>query len=137
LIREILESWYGKTIVAAKRSLSGYVSSVTKGGGMLQVLYVIVVVALMAGFVDAFFFPLPDQSIIVYPNAAAQTIPEALIDFFIIAVGGAGIYLTILSGRQTTRPRTVNLYLGLALLLVAVSLFAGLGVTHCKLYGAC
>ena len=54
-----------------------------------------------------------------------QTIPEAIIDSFVILTGGAGIYLAYMSGRQTTRARAVNMYLGLALLLLVVSLLAG------------
>jgi len=135
LIRRILESAYRRTIGALKNSLSGALSSATRGGGLLQLLYVLAIVGLMAGFINAVFFPLSNQSLIVYLGIGSQTIPESLIDAFVIMVGGAGIYLTYVSGRQTTRARTVNLYLGLALLLIAVSLLTGVEVTILKQFG--
>jgi predicted ABC-type sugar transport system permease subunit len=120
---------------ALKNSLSGYVSSATRGGDLLQILYVLFVVGLMAGFINAVFFPVPNQSYIVYPSGGAQTIPEAVIDSFVILVGGAGIYLTYISGRQTTRARTVNLYLGFALLLIVVSVLTGIEIALLKGFG--
>ena len=135
MIREAIVSAYRKTIGALKDSLVGFVSSVTRGGGLIQLLYVLLIVALMAGFVNAVFFPVANQSYIPYPGGSAQTIPEAIIDAFVIVVGAAGIYLAYLSGRQTTRTRTVNLYLGLALLLIIVSIFTGIDLAILKGFG--
>lgn len=135
MIREALESVYKKTVGAAKDTVLGFLSSITRGGGLIQALYVVLLVALMAGFVDAVFFPVANQSYIPYPNGTAMTIPEAIIDAFVIVMGGAGIYLVYLSGRQTTRTRTVNLYLGLALLLIVVSVFAGIDMAILKGFG--
>jgi hypothetical protein len=135
LIREFLRSTYRKTLGGAASKGAGWLSSLTRGGGLLQLLYVAFAVALMAGFINAVAFPVPNQSYIVYPSGGAQTIPEALVDSFVILVGGAGIYLTYVSGRQTTRPRTVNLYLGLALLLIVVSVLAGIEIAVLKGFG--
>lgn len=135
MIREALESAYRKTVGAAKDTAVGFLSSVTRGGGLIQALYVVLLVALMAGFVDAVVFPVANQSYIPYPSGSAMTIPEAIVDAFVIIVGGAGIYLVYLSGRQTTRTRTVNLYLGLALLLIVVSVFAGIDMAILKGFG--
>lgn len=132
MIREALESAYKKTVGAAKDAIVGSLSSVTRGGGLIQVLYVVVLVGVMAGFVDAINYPVANQSYIPYPSSSAMTIPEAIVDAFIIVVGGAGIYLVYMSGRQTTRTRTVNLYLGLALLLIIVSIFAGIDMAILK-----
>lgn len=132
MIRRILESGYDRTIGALKSWLTGFLSRTTRGGGLLQVLYVVVVVGLMAGFINAAVFPVPNQGYIVYPSGGAQTIPEAVIDAFVIMVGGAGIYLAYISGRQTTRAGTVNLYLGLALLLIAVSVLTGIEIARLK-----
>jgi len=128
MIRTALESAYKKTIGAAKDNVLGWVSSLTRGGGLIQALYVIFLVALMAGFVNAAVTPVSNQSYIPYPGDSAMTIPEAVVDAFVIVVGAAGIYLVYLSGRQTTRTRTVNLYLGLALLLLVVAIFTGIDV---------
>jgi 4-amino-4-deoxy-L-arabinose transferase-like glycosyltransferase len=58
-----------------------------------------------------------------------------LVDSFVILVGGAGVYLIYLSGRQTTRTRTVNLYLGLAILLITVSVLTGIEIAILKGFG--
>jgi len=135
MIREALESAYKKTIGALKDRLVDYSSSVTKRAGLLQLIYVLFVVALADGFINAVVFPVPNQSYIPYPGGSAETVPEAIIDSFVIIVGGAGIYLAVLSGRQTVRTRTVSLYLGLALLLIVVSLFTGIVLAILKGYG--
>lgn len=135
MIRRTLEPWYNKTIGALKNVLRRLFGSATSGGGFLHLIYVLVVVGLMAGFINAIFFPVANQSLVLYPGGGAQTIPEAFIDSFVIMLGGAGIYLTYVSGRQTTRARTVNLYLGLALLLIAVSLLTGIDLAIIKGYG--
>jgi hypothetical protein len=135
MIRETLGTVYKRTVGALKDSLLGLTSSLTRGGGLIQALYALFIVALMAGFVNAVVFPVPNQSYIPYPGGTAQTIPEAIVDAFVIIVGAAGIYLTYMSGRQTVRSRTVNLYLGLALLLIIVSLFTGIDMAILKGFG--
>jgi nucleoside recognition membrane protein YjiH len=135
MIRERLVSVYERTVGTVRDSLVGFGSSLSRGGGLTEILYVIFLVALMAGFVNAVVFPVPNQTYIPYPGATAQTIPEAIVDAFVIAVGAAGIYLTYLSGRQTVRTRTVNLYLGLALLLIVVSVFTGIEMAILKGFG--
>ncbi len=132
MIREALGSAYRRTIGALKDALVGFVSSITRGGGLIQLLYILFLVALMGGFVNAVFFPVPNQSPIPYPNGTAMTIPEAIVDAVVVAVGAAGIYLAYQSGKQTARTRTVNLYLGLALLLIIVSVFAGIDLAILK-----
>jgi nucleoside recognition membrane protein YjiH len=135
MLREVLGTAYKRTVGSLKDWFIGFISSLTRGGGLVQALYVIFIVALMAGFVNAVVFPVSNQSYIPYPNGSAQTIPEAIVDAFVIVVGAAGIYLTYLSGRQTTRSRTVNLYLGLALLLIVVSIFTGIDMALLKGFG--
>ncbi len=132
MIREAIESAYDKTLGALKDTLVGFVASLTRGSGVVETLYIILLVALMAGFVNAAVFPVPNQSYVPYPGISAMTIPEAIIDAFVIAVGGSGIYLVYRSGRQTVRSRTVNLYLGLALLLLVVSVFTGIDMALLK-----
>jgi hypothetical protein len=135
MLRTALESAYKKTIGALENSLARLISSLTRGGGLIEALYVIILVALMAGFVNAVVFPVPNQSYIPYPGSSAMTIPEAIVDAFVIIVGGAGVFLVYQSGRQTVRSRTVNLYLGLALLLLVVSVFVGIDMAILKGFG--
>jgi len=137
MLRTVLESAYKKTIGALKDSLTHYISSLTRGGGLIEALYIIILVALMAGFVDAVVFPVPGsaQSEIPVLSSTAMSIPEAIVDAFVIIVGGAGVYLVYQSGRQTVRSRTVNLYLGLALLLLVVAVFVGIDMAILKGFG--
>lgn len=132
MIRRVLERSYNATVGALRNTLARALGSLSSRTGILQLLYVIALVALMGGFVNAVFFPLPNQGQIVYPGTGAQTIPEAVLDASVILVGGAGIYVTYVSGRQTTRSRMVNLYLGIALLLITLSVFMGLYLTILK-----
>ena len=135
MIREVIESVYRRTIGALRDAVAGFVSSITRGGGLIQAIYVLLFVALAAGFISAVVFPLPNQTYIPYPGGTAETIPEAIVDAFVVLMGGAGIYLVYLSGRQTVRSRTVNLYLGLALLLIVVSVFTGIDMALLKGFG--
>ncbi len=135
MIRTAIETAYKKTIGAAKDALLDLISSLTRGGGLIEALYVVLLVALMAGFVNAVVFPVTNQSYIPYPLSSAMTIPEAIVDAFVIVVGGAGIYLVYQSGRQTVRSRTVNLYLGLALMMLVVAVFTGIDMAILKGFG--
>jgi hypothetical protein len=135
MLREVLGSAYKRTVGALRDAVMRLVASVTRRGGVVQLLYVIFVVALSAGFINAVVFPVPNQSYIPYPGGSAETIPEAIADAFVIIVGGSGIYLTYLSGRQTARTRTVNLYLGLALVMILVSVFIGIDMALLKGFG--
>ena len=135
MIREVIESVYKRTVGALRDAVAEFVSSITRGGGLIQAIYVLLFVALAAGFISAVVFPVPNQTYIPYPGGTAETIPEAIVDAFVVLMGGAGIYLVYLSGRQTVRSRTVNLYLGLALLLIVVSVFTGIDMALLKGFG--
>ena len=135
MIRQAIQSAYRKSVGALKGRLVGTLSSATRGGGLIQLLYLIVLVGLMAGFVSAITYPVPNETLIPYPSGANETVPEAVVDAMVIAMGGAGIYLTYMSGRQTVRSRAVNFYLGIALLLLIVSLFIGFNLAILKGFG--
>lgn len=135
MIREVIESVYRRSVGALKDSVVGFGSSATRGRGLTQIIYLAFLVALMAGFINALSYPVPNQTYIPYPSGQAQTIPESVVNAMVILVGAAGIYLTYLSGRQTVRSRTVSLYLGIALLLLIVSIFAGIQLAILKGYG--
>ncbi|HUK80659.1 MAG TPA: hypothetical protein VLU91_08370 [Nitrososphaerales archaeon] len=135
MIREVLQNAYRRTIGALKDALVGFVSSITRGGGLIQAIYMLLFVALAAGFVSAVVYPVANQTYIPYPGGGAETIPEAVVDAFVVAMGGAAVYLVYLSGRQTVKARTVNLYLGLALLLLLVSVFTGIDMAILKGFG--
>ncbi|MDG6945280.1 MAG: hypothetical protein JRM91_01245 [Nitrososphaerota archaeon] len=135
MIRQAIQSAYKKSVGALKDWLVGTVSSATRGGGLIQLLYVIVIIGLMAGFVSAITYPVANETLIPYPSGSNETVPEAVVDAMVIVMGGAGIYLTYMSGRQTVRSRAVNFYLGIALLLLIVSLFIGFNLAILKGFG--
>jgi hypothetical protein len=126
MIREFMKSGYERITGTVKGTFWSLFGSVLRNGNFIPIIYVLILVGIMGGFVNALTQVVPDQGLVVYPSAGAQTIAEATLDSFVILLGGAGIYLTYMSGRQTTRTRAVNMYLGLALLLIAVSLLAGI-----------
>jgi heme/copper-type cytochrome/quinol oxidase subunit 3 len=135
MIRQALESAYRMTIGTLRDALSGFLGSLTKRGSLITTIYMLTLVALMAGFVTAIVYRVANQTYIPYPTGSAETIPEAIVNAFIIFMGGAAVYLVYLSGRQTVRARTVNMYLALALLLLVVSIFAGIDLAHLKGFG--
>lgn len=135
MIRQALESTYKRTVGTLKDGLVGLLGSLAKRGSVVTALYMLALVSLMAGFVTALVYPVPNQTYIPYPNGQAETIPEAVVDAFVIFMGGAATYLVYLSGRQTVRARAVNMYLALALLLLVVSIFAGFDLAILKGFG--
>ena len=134
MIRDMLENGYRRTVGAFWNWLSRSAGVAANRWGILQVIYVVVAIGLLAGFVDAVVLPLPSvyQAQPVYSGTGQQTIAETFIDAMVILLGGAGIYLTYISGRQTTRSRMVNLYLGFAILLIAISVMMGLYLVTIK-----
>ena len=130
MIRELIESAYKRTIGSLWRS----VSSIAVRWGVAQLLYVAAVIGLMAGLVNAVVLPIGGTQAfeVVYQGAGDQTIPETFINAMVILLGGSGIYLTYISGRQTTKPRMVSLYLGFALLLISVTVMAGIYLNNFK-----
>jgi hypothetical protein len=132
MIKRALESTYDRTFGALRNSIVKVGRSYSSSARWVQILYVVAIIAFMAGGVSAFFFPVPNQGYIIYPASGAQTIAETVIDSFVIILGGAGIYVTYLSGRQTTKPRMVNLYLALAILLISLSVIMGIFLSDLK-----
>ncbi len=131
MIRRLLENTYDRTLGTLKDSIVRVGQSGSKVG-WVQILYILGIVAFMAGAVSAFFFPVANQGYIIYPAGGAETVAESVIDAFVIMLGGAGIYVVYLSGRQTTKPRMVNLYLALSILLVAISVLLGIQLSVLK-----
>ncbi len=135
MLRQALESAYTRTLGELRGTTARFGASLTERGGIIRALYVIVIVVYMSGFSLAVLYPAPVQSLTPYPSAAFETLPDAFVNAFVIALGGAGIYLVYLSGRQTASPRMVNFYLGAGLLLLIVSTFTGINMAIMKGFG--
>ena len=129
-IRQALESGYSKTINTIRGLVPKGVLALR--ANRLELLYVLGLVALSAGSVSATFAPPPTQTQLIYPGPGAQTIPETFLYACIILVGAAGVYVAYLSGRYTTKPRLVNAYLAVSMLLLIVSVITGVTIVNIK-----
>lgn len=125
MIRGLIKSGYERTVGTLKGIFWRIFGPILRREDLLSVVYVLIMLGILGGFVNAITLRVPNQGTLIYAGTGYQTIAEAIIDSFVILLGGAGIYMTYMSGRQTTRARAVNMYLGLALLLLFVSLLAG------------
>lgn len=120
-VRGRLERAYGRN-----KGLSSFAR-----GGWMQFVYMFAIVFMAAGIVNAAIQPV-SSDFIIFPGRTAQSISETLINAIALALGSAGIYISYLSGRQTTKPRMVNFYLVLGLLLIATALYVGIYVFSYK-----
>jgi len=116
-----LERSYGRN-----KGLSSFVR-----GGWIQLLYIVGVVFMAAGIVNALIQPV-SSNFIIFPGRSAQSISETVINAIALILGSAGIYVSYLSGRQTTKSRMASFYLVLGLLLIATALYVGIYVYSSK-----
>lgn len=132
LIRRRFESWWidvrGRLekVYGRNKGLSSFVK-----GRWIQSLYIVGIVFMAAGIVNALIQPV-SSNFIIFPGRSAQSISETAINAIALILGSAGIYVSYLSGRQTTKPRMVNFYLVLGLLLIATALYVGIYVYSSK-----
>lgn len=97
----------------------------------MEVLYILGIVVMTAGLVNAVLQPV-NIGYLIYPSSADQSATETVVDSLALAIGAAGIYLSYLSGRQTTKSRMVNFYLTIGLLLIAIAVYIGIYVLSSK-----
>jgi uncharacterized membrane protein YoaK (UPF0700 family) len=114
-----------------KKALRGGGPLISNKERWMQLLYVLAIVAFAAGLVNAAVQPV-DQRYVIFPGRGSQSVSETVINSFAILLGAAGFYVSYLSGRQTTKPRLVNFYLILALLLIASAMYLGFYVYTSK-----
>ena len=97
----------------------------------MEVLYIIGMILMTAGIVNAAIQPV-NFGYVIFPSTGAQSATETGVDALALIIGAAGIYLSYLSGRQTTKPRMVNFFLAIGLLLIAVAVYIGIYVLGSK-----
>jgi hypothetical protein len=97
----------------------------------MEVLYIIGMILMTAGIVNAAIQPV-NFGYVIFPSTSAQSATETGVDALALMIGAAGIYLSYLSGRQTTKPRMVNFFLAIGLLLIAVAVYIGIYVLGSK-----
>lgn len=90
----------------------------------MEVVYIIGIVLMTSGIVSAIIQPV-NFGYTIFPSTTAQSGTETAVDALAVIIGSAGIYMSYLSGRQTTKPRMVNFFLVLGLLLIAISVYIG------------
>ncbi len=96
-----------------------------------EMLYILGIVAMASGIVNAIIQPV-DARYIIYPGQGSQSVTETIINGLALMLGATGIYLSYLSGRQTTKPRMVTFFLILGLLLIATGVYIGIYVYSSK-----
>lgn len=97
----------------------------------MVILYVIGIVVMTAGIVNAVIQPV-NFGYVIFPSTGAQSATETGVDALALLVGAAGIYISYLSGRQTTKPRMVNFYLAIGLILIGIAVYIGIYVLGSK-----
>lgn len=99
--------------------------------GWVEVLYIVVLVVLSAGIVNAVIQPV-NVGYVIFPSTGGQSATETVVDSFVLLLGTIGVYLSYLSGRQTTKSRMVNFFLVIGLFLVLAALYIGIYVLSAK-----
>jgi hypothetical protein len=95
--------------------------------GWVQVLYVVALVIMSAGIVNAIIQPV-NPGYIIFPSTGGQSATETVVDSFVLLLGTGGVYLSYLSGRQTTKTRMANFLLVIGLFLIAAAIYIGVYV---------
>jgi len=97
----------------------------------IEVLYILGIVLMTAGLVNAAIQPV-NFGYVIFPSTGAQSATETGVDALALLIGAVGIYLSYLSGRQTTKSRLVNFYLTIGLLMIAIAVYIGIYVLGSK-----
>lgn len=97
----------------------------------IEALYILGIIVMAAGTVNAIIQPV-NFGYVIFPSTGGQSVTETVVDAFVLMIGAAGIYLSYLSGRQTTKARMVNFYLVIGLLLIAIAVYLGIYVLRAK-----
>ena len=116
-------------IVKGMTSPSSANSVVNRG---IEWLYFIAFFLLAAGVVNASQNAGIDPGGVIVPSPSAQNVTETFIILFIYIVGAIGAFMMYLSGRQTIRARSAEMFFVAGLLLVSVTMLLGYYVLSLK-----
>ncbi|MDG6920369.1 MAG: hypothetical protein JRN59_02425 [Nitrososphaerota archaeon] len=131
----MIRSWF-------ESHFNGLLNRVTKFAGRnglagevrqrwMEVLYIVGIVLMTAGLVNAVLQPV-NIGYVIYPSSSDQSATETGVDALALLIGALGMYLSYLSGRQTTKSRMVNFYLTIGLLMIAIAVYMGIYVLGSK-----
>jgi hypothetical protein len=131
MIRSWIESHLQGVTARLDRSVSrsGLVVEVRRY--WMEFLYVLAIVLMTAGVVNAVIQPV-NPGYVIFPSSGAESATETAVNSFALLIGAAGVYLSYRSGRQTVKSRMANFYLGLGLLLIAIAVYIGIYVLTSK-----
>jgi hypothetical protein len=112
--------------VSVSRRFSSSSSNVSLATRGIEWVYLIALFLLMAGVINAVgnASTLGISADPIVPNSTVQNVTETFIVLFGYIVGSLGAYALYLSGRQTIRARSAEMFFigGIALIAVAVTL---------------
>lgn len=97
----------------------------------IEIIYLIGIVTLTSGLVCAVIEPV-NPGYVIFPSSGAQSATETGVDALALLIGAVGVYLSYLSGRQTTQSRMVNFFLVFGLLMIAIAVYIGVYVLSSK-----
>ena len=97
----------------------------------MEILYVLGIILMTAGLVYAVLQPV-NIGYVIYPSSSDQSATETGVDALALVIGAAGVYLSYLSGRQTTKSRMVNFYLTISILMIGIAVYIGIYVIASK-----
>jgi len=95
--------------------------------GWVEVLYIVALIIMSAGLVNAVIQPV-NAGYVIFPSSGGQSATETVVDAFVLLLGTGGVYLSHLSGRQTTKTRMANFFLIIGLFLITIALYIGIYV---------
>jgi hypothetical protein len=122
-----VDELWGRVAKAADRS--GLISEIRDR--WIEVLYIIGIVLMTAGIVNAVIQPV-NFGYVIFPSSGAQSATETGVDALALVIGAIGVYISYLSGRQTTKSKMVNFYLTIGLFMIAIAVYIGIYVLGSK-----
>ncbi len=116
------------------RSLSTPSSITSLRDRGIEWIYLIILFLLAAGVVNAAANASQPgiSSLIIAPTPAAQSLTETFILLFTYIVGALGGYAMYLSGRQTIRARSAEMFFAGGIILLSIALVIGYYVVSLK-----
>jgi hypothetical protein len=137
-VKRTLQSTWDKIISrltrsSVSRSLSNPSTLSSAKSRGIEWLYLMVFLLLVAGVLNAASNASPQvESEIIVPNPSIQSVTETFILLFGYIVGALGMYALYLSGRQTIRARSAEMFFVFGIMAVAVALTLGYYVVISK-----
>jgi hypothetical protein len=131
LIRERIESRVDKVRSRFTKGLGKSTIATQFRTDWLEGLYIFAMIIFTAGTVCAVIQPV-NVGYVIFPSTGGQSATETVVDAFVLLLGAGGVYISYLSGRQTTKTRMVNFFLIIGLFLMLTALYIGIYVLSAK-----